>query len=231
MIEFYRLRLRIEERPKMIAYIGNAVRIASSVQIFGFNHGFSRVDRFIKDQPITAEGIKVGDGCWIGAAAKILDGVTLGPNCIVAAGAVVTKSFDAFSIIGGNPAKLLKSRLKPNDKCVRLEYLAKRSTTLDFCIDLPKTGYLDASSPYVNGWIVSSLPIDELYIVNKSNEILIDKIHEREDVRGYLETYSPTLFETGKIVGFTTPQLQENTKLILKSGELKIDICYLGLTE
>lgn len=33
--------------------VGDAVRIASSVQIFGFNHGFERVDRYIKDQPIT----------------------------------------------------------------------------------------------------------------------------------------------------------------------------------
>jgi acetyltransferase-like isoleucine patch superfamily enzyme len=210
--------------------VGNAVRIASSVQIFGFNHGFSRVDRFIKDQAITSDGIIIGDGCWIGAGAKIVDGVKLGSNCIVAAGAVVTKSFDAFSIVGGSPARLIKSRLKANDKCVSLEYLAKKSTTLDFCIDLPKTGYLDASSPFLNGWIVSSRPIDKLYVASQSNETIIDKTHDRDDVAAYLEQYNPILFKQGKIIGFSTPELTTTSKLVLQSGKSHIDICNLNLS-
>ncbi len=57
------------------------------------------------DQPVIIE-----DGCWIGANVTILKGVTIGRGSIVAAGAVVTKSCEPYSIIGGIPAKLLKMR-------------------------------------------------------------------------------------------------------------------------
>ncbi|MBQ0073389.1 MAG: acyltransferase [Prevotella sp.] len=60
------------------------------------------------DMPVTIE-----DGCWIGANVTILKGVTLGRGSVVAAGAVVTKSFLPYSIIGGVPAKLIKMRFTP----------------------------------------------------------------------------------------------------------------------
>jgi acetyltransferase-like isoleucine patch superfamily enzyme len=59
---------------------------------------------------VNRKGIKIGKNCWIGSKVSILDGVQLGNGCIVAAGAVVTKSFPDNSIIGGVPAKLLKTR-------------------------------------------------------------------------------------------------------------------------
>lgn len=54
--------------------------------------------------------IMIEDDVWIGARAIILPGVKIGKGCIIGAGAVVTKSFDDYSVIGGNPAKLLKLR-------------------------------------------------------------------------------------------------------------------------
>lgn len=57
------------------------------------------------DQPVV-----IDDGCWIGANVTILKGVTIGRGSVVAAGAVVTKSFPPYSIIGGIPAKLIKMR-------------------------------------------------------------------------------------------------------------------------
>lgn len=60
------------------------------------------------DMPVTIE-----DGCWIGANVTILKGVTIGSGSVVAAGAVVTKSFPPYSIIGGVPAKLIKMRFTP----------------------------------------------------------------------------------------------------------------------
>ena len=61
--------------------------------------------QYVKSAPITIE-----DDVWIGAHSIILKGVTIGRGSVVAAGAVVTKSFPPYSIIGGVPAKLLKMR-------------------------------------------------------------------------------------------------------------------------
>lgn len=56
-----------------------------------------------------AKPITIGDNCWIGGHATINPGVTLGHNVVVASGSVVTKSFGDNVVIGGNPAKILKS--------------------------------------------------------------------------------------------------------------------------
>ncbi|WP_318246072.1 acyltransferase [Salipiger bermudensis] len=90
--------------------IGNGVRIASMASIYGFNHGFKRLAVPIYKQKSTSIGVQIGDGVWIGANAVILDGCSIGEHSIVSAGAVVTKSFEPYSIIGGNPARLIRSR-------------------------------------------------------------------------------------------------------------------------
>ncbi|MGH9881415.1 MAG: acyltransferase [Pyrinomonadaceae bacterium] len=60
-------------------------------------------------QPMDDGIIKIGNRCWIGAKAIILKDVVLGDHCVVAAGAVVTKSFPADSVVAGVPARLLYS--------------------------------------------------------------------------------------------------------------------------
>ncbi len=66
--------------------------------------------------PIIAQGVSdaspvvIGRGCWLGINVCVMPGVQLGPGCIVGAGAVVTRSFPAGSVVGGAPAKLLKTR-------------------------------------------------------------------------------------------------------------------------
>ena len=52
---------------------------------------------------------------WIGGSATILPGVTIGKNAIVAAGAVVTKDVPANTIVGGNPAKVIR-KIDENDQ-------------------------------------------------------------------------------------------------------------------
>jgi acetyltransferase-like isoleucine patch superfamily enzyme len=64
---------------------------------------------YVTDCPMDVGTVVIGNGCWIGAHAVILKGVTLGDHCIVAAGAVVTRSFPAGSVIAGVPARLLKT--------------------------------------------------------------------------------------------------------------------------
>ena len=52
--------------------------------------------------------VKIGNNVWIGSNATILPGVTISDGAIIAAGAVVTKDVSENSIVGGNPAKLIK---------------------------------------------------------------------------------------------------------------------------
>lgn len=78
------------------------------------NHNYQESDLLIRLQSVNRKGIQVGCNCWIGSKVTILDGVTIGDNCVIAAGSIVTKNMPANSVIGGVPAKVLKSinRLK-----------------------------------------------------------------------------------------------------------------------
>jgi len=75
------------------------------------NHIAQDLSTAIRHQGVTRQGIKIGNNCWIGSKVTILDGVEIGEGSIVAAGAVVTRSFPSHSVIGGVPAKILKSRI------------------------------------------------------------------------------------------------------------------------
>jgi galactoside O-acetyltransferase len=54
------------------------------------------------------EPIKIGDNAWIGINCIILKGVTIGEGAIIGAGSVVTRDIPAWTIAGGNPAKVIK---------------------------------------------------------------------------------------------------------------------------
>jgi len=92
--------------------IGNNVLVAAHTLIIPANHNFSRVDLNINQQGINSIGIIIEDNVWIGAGCKILDGVIIGTGSIIAAGSVVNKSIEPYSIVAGVPAKKIKSRIK-----------------------------------------------------------------------------------------------------------------------
>lgn len=91
--------------------IGNYVLIAPEVYILHSGHGYS-----IKDIPMYDQGEThyaktiIEDDVWIGARSLILPGRKIGRGSIVAAGSVVTKDVEPYSIVGGNPAKVIKLR-------------------------------------------------------------------------------------------------------------------------
>jgi lipopolysaccharide O-acetyltransferase len=92
--------------------IGSNTLIASNVFIADHDHGTTCFNSMIQlpiCRDLSVLSVSIGRSCWIGQNVCILKGVELGDNCIVAAGAVVTSSFPPFSVIGGVPAKLLKS--------------------------------------------------------------------------------------------------------------------------
>ena len=83
---------------------GNNVWIGPRVSIISMNHNVNDYYEYEETKPI-----RIKDNCWLGANVVILSGVELGNHTIVAAGAIVTKSFPKGNqIIGGNPAKVIK---------------------------------------------------------------------------------------------------------------------------
>lgn len=85
-------------------HIGSYTVIASNVCIGALNHDIYDISKYT-----TKGGIHISDYCWIGANAVVLSGVTLGAHTVVAAGAVVNKSFpDGYCVLAGNPSKVVK---------------------------------------------------------------------------------------------------------------------------
>jgi acetyltransferase-like isoleucine patch superfamily enzyme len=72
------------------------------------NHNYIDAAKLIRLQGVTRKGIVVGKNCWIGSKVTILDGVTIGDNCVIAAGTVVTKDMPSNVVIGGVPGKIIK---------------------------------------------------------------------------------------------------------------------------
>lgn len=85
--------------------IGSDCSISNEVCILSLSHGTD-------DPDFTAvgKGVVLGSRVWVGTRAMILPGVELGDGCVVGAGSVVTRSFPAYSVVAGVPAKLIKQR-------------------------------------------------------------------------------------------------------------------------
>ncbi len=94
--------------------IGENVFIAPGVVISAATYPLDaqrRVSRHFQSHPIT-----IGDCVWIGANATILTGVTIGKNAVIAAGAVVTHDVPANTLVGGVPARVIKTITQSEQK-------------------------------------------------------------------------------------------------------------------
>ena len=80
------------------------------IMIFAENHIYDTEKCLPFDEGFIFKSVVIGENYWIGGKVFILPGVELGEGCVVAGGSVVTKSFPPLSVIGGNPAKLIKYR-------------------------------------------------------------------------------------------------------------------------
>lgn len=97
---------------KNSVHLDRDVLISQSVLIMDHSHEYEDINLPIKAQGVSEGGhIRIGRGCWIGHGAAIVctkGDLTLGENCIVGANALVTRSFPAFSVVSGNPARVVK---------------------------------------------------------------------------------------------------------------------------
>jgi acetyltransferase-like isoleucine patch superfamily enzyme len=89
--------------------IGDRVYTSPLVQLLAVNHVYADPTRPMVEQGITAQGIVVEDDVWIGAGAIVTDGVRIGQGAVIAAGAVVTRDVPAHTVVGGVPARPLRS--------------------------------------------------------------------------------------------------------------------------
>ena len=89
--------------------IGNDVIMGSYISFHSENHNFLDTSKLIREQGVNSKGIVLGNNIWVGAKVTFLDGCQVGDNSVVAAGAVVNGIYPPNSIIGGVPAKVLKT--------------------------------------------------------------------------------------------------------------------------
>jgi acetyltransferase-like isoleucine patch superfamily enzyme len=116
------------------ADIGHSVIMANMVSFVGrYDHHFrhvgtpTRLSRQIRDPDYDWKGndikVTVGDDVWIGYGAIILSGVTIGEGSVIAAGSVVTRDVEPYTVVGGNPARKICDRFK-NEEDLRLHRMA-----------------------------------------------------------------------------------------------------------
>ena len=90
--------------------IGENVNISSDVKFYTLQHDYNSKDFRAVGAPVIIE-----DYVWVSARSIILPGITIGKGAVIAAGSVVTKNVEAYSVMGGVPAKKIGERSKNLD--------------------------------------------------------------------------------------------------------------------
>lgn len=115
--------------------IGAYTLLANNIRILGGDHRYD-----IPGRPIMYSGrdnvrpTSIGRDCWIGAYSIIMCGVKIGDGSIIAAGSVVTKDVEPYSIYGGVPARKIKDRFSNPDDIIKHKEMLLREE--DFSDDL-----------------------------------------------------------------------------------------------
>ena len=112
--------------------IGKYSMLANDVQIIGADHVYNN-----PNLPIIFSGrekikpTEIGEDCWIGARSIILVGVKIGDGAIVAAGSVVTKDIEPYTINAGVPAKKIRMRFTEEEIALHKEMLKRKITSTE----------------------------------------------------------------------------------------------------
>lgn len=100
--------------------VGNNVNLAQNVTVSGLDHNYEDVNYSISSQGVSTSQIVIEDDVWVGANSVITKGIRIGSHSVVAACSLVNKDVPPFSIVGGNPARLLKQYSKESGKWERI---------------------------------------------------------------------------------------------------------------
>ena len=116
--------------PRVI--IGNYFMAGPEVSILGGDHRFDlpEVPIIFSGRPEELEPTIIGDDVWVGMGAIINSGIKIGNGAIIAAGSVVVKDVPSYTIVGGNPAGILRERFGEGEKVLHEKMLR----------DVPKVG-------------------------------------------------------------------------------------------
>ena len=127
--------------PRSLIYakvrIGAYSMLANDVYIIGGDHRFD-----IPGTPMLYSGraelkeTTIGCDCWIGARSTIMCGVNIGDGSIIAAGSIVTKDVEPYSIYGGIPAKKIKNRFDNKEDIDKHREMLSREENNDFSDEL-----------------------------------------------------------------------------------------------
>lgn len=103
----------------------------------------ARREKLLNRKREFAGNVHIGNDVWIGAGSVILSGLSIGDGSVIAAGSIVTKDVEPYSIVGGNPAKIIKKRFADDiiEKLLRIqwwEYDPVIFTGLDYTKDIGK---------------------------------------------------------------------------------------------
>lgn len=117
-------RVTIQQRCHLTAAgdlsIGDDCLISFDVMIQDTDHEYTDISRPIGMQPLSLKKTVIGEKCFIGSGAKIMAGTYLGKHCIVGCNSVVRGYFPDYSVLVGNPAKIIKRLNAKNNQWERV---------------------------------------------------------------------------------------------------------------
>ena len=139
--------------PNEKLLIGNYCSIAAGTKfILGGNHDFDNIstfpfiNKYIDSKIVegsTKGPIEIGDDVWIGSNCIILSGVKIGQGAVIAAGTIVVKDVEPYTIVGGNPARVIKKRFpdKIINELLKIDYSKIKITNNNIDILSKKNNY------------------------------------------------------------------------------------------
>ena len=165
--------------------IGDNCMFGPNVQLYTASHPLEPGKRNSGQE--FGKPITIGDNVWIGGSCVVVPGVTLGDNVVVAAGAVVTKSFPDNVVVGGNPARILKTIEEENEKNELVQAREKIDT-----IDQEIVGLLEKRLSAVSEVIAYKAQTKKAVLDTSREENVVENVAALVKDENYRETIVET---------------------------------------